>query len=130
MKTSLVKFALFLCVTAALLAAPAASRAQAVATNKTAAVTPKAASKRNNLPFHGKIASLDAAGGTLTVGKLVLTVTGSTKITKAGKTAALTDLTAGEMVGGSYKKDADGKLKATTINAGAKATKTEKPKTE
>ena len=119
MKNSIAKLALFSLVAVSLLGSPAVSRAQDASTNAAA----KPAAKKTTLPFNGKISSLDASGATVTVGKLTLNVTSTTKITKDGSPAALSDLTVGEKITGSYKKDAAGKLNATAIHAGTKAKK-------
>ncbi|MGH7988934.1 MAG: hypothetical protein ACREDS_01890, partial [Limisphaerales bacterium] len=66
------------------------------------------------------VSALDANAMTLTVGKLTVQVTSETKITKDGKPATLADGAVGEPIGGYYKKDADGKLHATTIHFGGK----------
>ena len=120
MKNSIAKLALFSLVAVALFGSPAVSRAQDAATN---AAATKAAAKKTVLPFNGKISALDAAAATVTVGKLTLNVTSTTKITKDGSPAALSDLTVGEKITGSYKKDVAGKLNATVIHAGSKAKK-------
>ena len=116
MKDNLVKIALLSLVTAAFVAAPAVSRAQE-STNAPTATTP-APKKNGGLPFHGKIAAVDATAMTLTVGSLIINVTPATKITKDGKKAALADLAVGDTVGGSYKKDEAGKLNAVTLHDG------------
>jgi len=116
MKNNLVKIALLGLVTAAFVATPAISRAQN-STNAPEAAT--AAPKKNGgLPFHGKLAAVDATAMTLTVGSLTINVTSTTKITKDGKKATLADLAVGDTVGGSYKKDEAGKLNAVTIHDG------------
>ena len=51
-------------------------------------------------------------------------VTSDTKITKDGQPARFADITAGATVSGAYKKDADGKLTATTVRIGEKKKKT------
>ena len=113
MKNNLVKIALLGLVTAAFVATPAISRAQD-STNAPAATAPK----KGGLPFHGKLAAVDATAMTLTVGSLTINVTSETKITKDGKKATLADLVVGDTVGGSYKKDDAGKLTAVTIHDG------------
>jgi hypothetical protein len=101
---------------AALLAAPAITRAD----NSTNAPTAQApAPKKHGLPFHGKVASLDAAAMTFTVGTLTIGITSTTKLTKDGKPAVFADLTVGENVRGAYKKDDSGKLNATSVKIGA-----------
>ena len=130
MKKQITKLALFSLIAAALVAVPAASRAE----DKPAA-TPAApaapAKKHGALPFHGKIAAVDATASTITVGSLTLNITSETKITKDGKPATLTDFAVGDKVGGSYKKDGD-KLNATVLHPakGDKAESKKKKKAE
>jgi hypothetical protein len=118
------QIALFALVASALMAVPAASYAQDT-TNPPAATAP--AAKKHGVPFHGKLAALDATAGTITVGKTAYSVTSDTKITKDGKTATLADFAVGDTVGGFAKKDGD-KLTATVLHTGEKAKK--KAKTE
>jgi len=120
MKKNLVKIALLGLVTATLVAAPTFSRGQD-ATNAPAAA-PKA-KKNNGLPFHGKLAAVDTTAQTVTVGSLTISITSATKITKDGQKATLADFVVGDTVGGSYHKDADGKLIAATIHDGKKKAK-------
>jgi hypothetical protein len=120
MKNHLAKISLFALVTAALIAVPVASRA-ADSTNTPATTTP--AAKRNGLPFRGTVASVDPAAMTFTVGKLTIAVTSATKITKDGTPATFADITAAAVITGSYKKDAAGKLNATTVRLGGKTKK-------
>ena len=81
--------------------------------------------KREDFPFHGKVASVDKAASTVTLeGKdhtRVLQVAATTKITKDGKPATLADVTVGEKVTGSCKKTADGKEEALSLYIGGKA---------
>ena len=55
----------------------------------------------------------------------------TSKLAKDGKPAILDDVKEGDMVGGAFKKSADGKLEVTTLNIGQKpeaaAEKSEKP---
>jgi len=111
--TKLTGFAL---VAAALLAAPALTRAD-ISTNSPAAQTP--APKKHGLPFHGKVASVDATAMTFSVGTLTLGITSTTKITKDGKPAVFADITAGETVRGAYKQDEAGRFNATSVKIGA-----------
>jgi hypothetical protein len=112
------QIALLALVTAALVAVPASSYAQA-STNLPAVTAPATtntpAAKKQGQPFHGKVAAVDAAAGTITVGKTTYSVTSDTKITKDRKTATLADFAAGDMVGGYAKKDGD-KLTATVLH--------------
>jgi hypothetical protein len=73
-------------------------------------------------PFHGKLAALDKVAKTITVGKRTFQITSATKIKKAGKPATLEDGVVGETVSGYVKPAGEGKLNATTVNFGPKAT--------
>lgn len=112
--TKLTKIACFSFIAAALIATPAISRAEDASTP--AAQTP--APKKHGLPFHGKVASVDANAMTFTVGTMTIAVGSSTKIMKDGKPAVFSDITVGESVSGSYKKDDAGKLNATSVKIG------------
>ena len=81
-------------------------------------------------PFHGKLAAIDKVAKTITVGKRTFQITSETKLKKAGKPATLEDGVVGGTVSGYVKPSADGKLVATTVNFGVKATgdSTEKSK--
>jgi hypothetical protein len=116
---------LFSLVVAALVALPSVSRAED-STNTPATAAP--AAKKKGTPFHGKVAAVDAAAMTFTVGTLTIAVTSDTKITKDGTPATFSDLTVGATVGGSFKKDDAGKLNATTVRVGEKAPKEKKKK--
>lgn len=115
MKNNTVKITLFALVTAALVALPAVSRA-GDSTNASAATA--SAPKKHSVPFHGKVAAVDAAAMTFTVGTMTIAVTSNTKITKDGKPATFAEITVGEHVGGAYKKNAAGKLDATSVRMG------------
>jgi hypothetical protein len=77
------------------------------------------------IPFRGKISAVDQSAKTFTVGgkkgSLVLKITGSTTITKAGAPATMTDIVENEQARGSYLKQADGTLEAKTVKIGPKA---------
>jgi hypothetical protein len=111
------QIALFSLVAAAFIAAPAVVLAQDTP------APAKKHEKHGGTPFHGKVSTVDTAGSTFTVGQLTINVTPETKITKDGKPASLSDITVGEKVGGSYKKDEAGKLNAVTVHAGEKGEK-------
>ena len=121
MKNNIIKTSLFSLVAAALLAVPVVSRA-ADATNTPAATAP-VPKKNGALPFHGKVASVDATAMTFTVGTLTIAVTSTTKISMDGQPATFADITTGATVGGSYKKDAAGKLTAGSVRIGEKKKK-------
>ena len=112
--------ALYAIAAAALIAAPAAVRAQD-STTPPAATAP--AKKHHPLMFHGSVSAVDATAMTLTVGTNTVNVTSKTKIIKDGKPATLTDITVGDMVHGAYKKS-DGKMDATVIHVGEMKKKT------
>jgi hypothetical protein len=127
----MIKFTTLIVLAAALIATPVLSRAQDSVTNAPATATGTNATvlhkkKATGLPFHGKIASVDATAGTFTVGQLSLSITSTTKITNAGKPATLADAKVGDTVGGYYKKGADGALTVTTLKLGL-ATKKKAP---
>lgn len=114
--TKLAKIACFTLVVAALVGTPAMVRAED-STNAPAAQTP--APKKHGLPFHGKVASVDATAMTFTVGTMTIAINSATKITKEGKPAVFSDITVGENVAGSYKKDDEGKMTASSVKIGA-----------
>lgn len=120
----------------ALVGTPVALRAQA--STNAPVVEKKAAKKQthNAIPFRGNVKAIDNNAKTLSVGKETFQITSETKIIKMGKPATLADGAVGDMVGGQYRKDADGKLTATSVRFGPKApveesndakTKTDKP---
>ncbi len=115
--------ALYAIIGTALIAAPAAVHAQnnSAQTPSGETVTPKP--KKHSLPFHGKVAAVDTAARTVTVGTLVINVTAHTKITKDGHPATLADIAVGEKISGSYIKDEAGKLHAMVIHMGEKKKK-------
>jgi hypothetical protein len=94
---------------------PAAEK-QSVAGKKESAAKKKAAH-----PFHGKLAAVDKTAKTIKVGESIYQITSETKITKAGKPAALEDGVVNEPVTGYAKPTDDGKMAATTVHFGAKA---------
>jgi hypothetical protein len=76
-------------------------------------------------PFSGKLGSVDKVNMTITLDEKtktnrVLQISSTTKITKGGKPATLSDGVVGEAVAGSYVKSADGKLTARTVRFGPK----------
>ncbi len=113
--------ALFSLVTAALIALPAAVRAEDTAAPATTETTPAKKKNADVTPYHGKVMAVDATASTITVGEDKLTVTTETKISKDGAKSKLADILVGDKVSGSYKKGADGKLNAVSIHDGKKA---------
>ena len=73
------------------------------------------------IPYHGKVASVDATAKTFTVGTRTIKVTDQTKITKQGAAATMADIVVDEEVRGSYWKKEDGSLEAKTVKLGPKS---------
>jgi hypothetical protein len=109
--------ALIALAAAALLAVPAITRAQDAATNSPSATPPV----HKKATIHGKVSAVDATAMTVTVtgkaGDKTYYVTSDTKIAKDGAPAAFADITVGEVVYGTYKKDGD-KMNAVKITIG------------
>jgi hypothetical protein len=111
MKNQITKIALLGLVTAALVAVPSVTRAQD--TN-----APAAPMHAHHPPIHGKVAAVDSAAMTITVGETTIVVTSETKISKDGKPATLSDIAVGDNVVATGKKDESGKFTATKIADG------------
>jgi hypothetical protein len=105
---------------AAIVAMPVSAQAQDT-TSTNAPAAPAKHKKHDTVPFHGKLSAIDTKAMTLTVGERTFEITSDTKITKDGKPATLADGVVSETVGGAYKKDAAGKLIATSVHFGGKA---------
>ncbi len=116
MKTKLTSIACCAFIAAALAATPAISRA-ADSTNAPAAETP-VPKKPHGLPYHGKVAAVDANAMTFTVANTTYAITSATKITKEGKPAVFSDITVGAAVHGYCLKDDAGKATATLVRIG------------
>lgn len=118
-KTTVISLAL-----AAFIGAPVSLHAQGQdkAADKKAATEKKAGEEKKGAagPFHGKLAAVDKAGKTITVGKRTFSITSESKLFKAGKPATLEEGVVGEEVSGYVKPDANGKLVATKVNFGPK----------
>lgn len=112
---NIVKLVCYSIVTAVLIATPGISRAD----DSTNAPATTPAPKKKSLPYHGKVASVDAQAMTFTVGTTTINVTSRTKITKDGEPGVFADITVGETVRGAYKKDDDGKYNASSVRIGA-----------
>jgi hypothetical protein len=98
------------------------------------APAPKPAAKKRaaapaTTPFRGTVSALDTNAMTLTVGQRTFEITSETMITKEEKPAILSDGAVGEPVRGAYKKNAEGKLDATTIRYGGAARPAKKEST-
>ncbi len=122
MKSHIAKITSLGLVAVALTLAPTISRAQDDSTN-TPSATPKKHNNGGYIPFQGTVAAVDAGAETLTVGKLTINITSSTKILNFtnNSPATLSDVAVGGHVSGSYTKDADGKLNAHSLHIGTKA---------
>jgi hypothetical protein len=121
MKTNILKITALSLFAAALVVAPATVRAEDTNAPAASGHETKAQKKiHETLPFHGKLAAVDKTAMTITVAKRTFEITSETKISKDGIPATLGDAVVGETVSGAYKKGADGKLSATTVNLGKK----------
>ena len=103
----------------------AAVSAQAQSTNKPATKKAQTDEKDKSAhksahPFHGKLAAVDQAAKTITIGKSIYQITSETKITKAGKPAVLADGVVGEEASGYAKPMDGGKMYAATLTFGPK----------
>ena len=90
---------------------------KAPTTEKKSATTEK---KQTAGPFHGKLAALDKAAKTITIGKRTFHVSPETKIMKNGKPATLEDGVVNQEASGYFKTGDDGKLVATKVTLGPK----------
>jgi len=70
---------------------------------------------KDRSPFRGKIKSIDKEANTITVKDETIEITPDTIITRRSKPVTLADGAPGETVSGTYRKDADGKLKAVDL---------------
>lgn len=81
----------------------------------------QAQSKARPIPYYGKVAAVDAAKGTFTVGKRTFQTTAETRIQLRNKApATLAAATVGMDVSGSYRKAEDGRLLVNTLYIGPK----------
>ncbi len=137
MKTSVLRITALSLVAIVMLAAPAALRA--AESTYAPAGGQEAASKHKRpehttVPFHGKLTAVNTNAMTITVGDRTFEITSETKITKDNVPANLADGVLGEMVGGAFRKGADGKLTATMIHfavaPGRKNSEGSKPKSK
>lgn len=118
------KIALFTLIAAALITTTVGVSAQDAKPEKAEKPAAGAASRNpRGLPLRGKVAAVDAAAATVTVGKTTVIITSETKIMKQGKPATIADITVGENITGQYKKDEAGKNHATVIHIGGKGEK-------
>ena len=111
-----------LIVSRANVSAQTSTKSDAVKTaNSESNGTPKGEKSPHAGPFHGKLAALDKAAKTITVGKRTFQITSETKIKRGGKAATLDQGVVGEEVSGYVKPTDGGKWLATTVNLGPKA---------
>ncbi len=124
MKSSLLKLAL----AALVICAPVALHAQTDTTNPIAtspvkspdtATSSTASTKTSKIPYKGTVKSIDASSIVVTTSKgdLTFAISDMTKVKVDKKKAAVTSVTAGEKVTGSYVKNADGTMTAASIHA-------------
>ena len=115
MKKTIIKITLPRLVAVLLALLPIVSQAQG--TNSAAATNsaPVPAPAERPLPFHGAVTAVDNSAMTLTIGNRVFTVTSKTRIGKSNHVATLSDITVGDLIGGSYRKNAGGKLEAISL---------------
>jgi hypothetical protein len=79
------------------------------------------------LPFRGTIKAVDKEAKTITLAERterVFHITKDTKLSKGGKEATFEDAKVGEQVGGSYRRDAAGKMTAVSIRFGPRVEET------
>ncbi|MEI6193469.1 MAG: hypothetical protein WCS42_03975 [Verrucomicrobiota bacterium] len=125
MKRTMLKITALGFFAAAMVVAPVTAPA-AESTNAPAAAGQESPAKHKKsehatVPFHGKLTAIDTNAMTFTVGERTFAITSETKITKDNLPATLADGVVGETVGGAYRKNADGKLSATSLHFGSKS---------
>ena len=108
----------------AVVALVATTTAQAADTKPAAAPEKGKDAPARPYPFSGKADKVDAAAKSFAIigkekSRTILT-TDMTKVTKAGQPAKFADLKDGEEVGGTVRKNKDGKEEAVTLRIGAK----------
>lgn len=101
-------------------APPAAAPAPTPPPAPAPAATPEAPAKhKHGAPFHGTLDSMDTNAMTLTVGSRTFQITSTTRITRNGQPAILSDGVVGQPVTGYYKTGDDGTtLEAVTVHFG------------
>jgi ketopantoate hydroxymethyltransferase len=127
MKNTLLTSALVAILGLAFVGAPVTAQAQS--TNATAATAPKAKTKEAKTPYKGSITAIDASSVTVANKSTTLTlaIAATTKFEKDKKPATIADFAVGDMVTGSYTKDATGAMTAASLHKKtmtAKAAKT------
>jgi hypothetical protein len=125
MKSSLLKSALVAVVGLAL-CAPVALQAQTNSVNPIATSPvvnpPTQSTKVKKTSYKGTVKSIDASSIVVTnsKGDLTLAIAPTTKVLVNKKAAAVTDITVGETVTGSYTKDDTGAMTAASIHGKTK----------
>jgi len=92
----------------------------AESTNKAPAAENQSTEKKAH-PFRGKLAAVDKAAKSITIGKSVYYITSETRIKKDGKDTTFDDAVVGEQASGYAKPMEGGKMAASSLNLGAKA---------
>jgi hypothetical protein len=111
---------------------PAQTTNKAASSKKSSDTT--SATTKSAHPLRGKLAAVDKAAKTITLGKSTYYITADTKIKKADKAATLDDAVIGEEVTGYAKPGDGGKMIASSLNLSPKTStksstkKTDKPK--
>ena len=105
-------------------AAPGASPSPSATASASPAAeaSPSAEKEARAIPYHGTISAVDAGAKTFTItGKVksrVFKITDKSVLTKAGAPATMQDVTVGELVRGSYLKQADGSMETKSVKLG------------
>jgi hypothetical protein len=106
-------------IVAALLYSPVLGHA-AESTNKAPAAEKQSTEKKAH-PFRGKLAAVDKAAKTITIGKSVYYIISETRIKKDGKDATFEDAVIGDQASGYAKPTEGGKMAASSLNLGLKS---------
>ena len=114
MKKNILRIAVFSLLATALAVAPTQTLAQEKKD------PPAAEKKQGNPPVRGKLAAVDKAAKTITIGQTTIQITADTKFQKAGKDATLDDAVVGEEAMATGKKKEDGKFVAKMVRFGPK----------
>jgi hypothetical protein len=110
MKHFSLKIGLMSLLATAMVATPVALQAQTQPTNALPPGFIKIA--RDEIPFHGKLNAINTNAQTITINNQVIQITTNTIITRMGKRTKLAEGAPGDVVAGSLRKEADGKLNA------------------
>ena len=129
MKNQTVKIILCGVIAASIFAIPALLHAGD--TNGTSSASAPAMPKKHGAPFHGTLDDLDTNAMTITVGSRTFQITSTTKITKNGQPAILSDGVLGQPISGYYRPSDDGTtLNAATVHFGGSTKTAKKKKTQ